>query len=267
METWPEHKLGCADGPYEIRKKVREAARAGADQIKTASSGHVWVGTGKTLLSQTKEEFEALVDEAHMHGMKVMCHCSPRNPEPMLHAIEAGVDTIEHARGLTDEVIDGLVKSKIIIVPTLSIYVRNYRDPSKPCSTAEREARERQHTELLERVKKAHQAGVKIAFGTDTYRVLRDYWTSAAYELQMYVEAGLKEKDAITFVTKNASEALGLEKKVGTIEMGKLADMIVVDGNPLDDIKILADNDKIHYVLKNGEVVVDRVDKGGTLLL
>jgi len=105
-----------------------------------------------------------------------------------------------------------------------------------------------------------------IAFGTDTYRILRDYWTSVAYELQLYIEAGLTEMDALTFITKNASEALGLEKKIGTIEEGKLADIIVVDGNPLTDIKILQDNEKILYVIKNGDVVVDRVNKGGILL-
>jgi imidazolonepropionase-like amidohydrolase len=110
---------------------VREAARAGMDQIKTASSGHYRMfgplgNSGGLKRSQTIEEFKALVDEAHANGMMVMRH-SHGSEEGILHAIEAGVDTIEHAIPLTDEVIKQLVKKDIIIVPTLSIMMRPAR--------------------------------------------------------------------------------------------------------------------------------------------
>ena len=256
--SWPI-RIGsvCADGPWEIRKRVREAARAGADQIKTGSSGHYGKfgpmgNSGGLTRSQTKEEFIALVDEAHTNGMKVMCH-SGGSPEAIMRAIEAGVDTIEHASPLNDEVIQMLVKNNIIIVPTLSIPMRSQDNLA------------RTRAKLAE-IGKAHKAGVKIAMGTDTYRNIRDYWGKNAYELQCYVEAGMTEMEAIVSATKTAAEALGLENYVGTIAEGKLADIIIVDGNPLSDIKILQDKDKILYVIKNGDILVDRVNKGGVLL-
>ena len=247
----------CADGPWEIRKRVREAARAGADQIKTGNSGHYLKfgpmgNSGGLVRSFTKEEFLALVDEAHVNGMKVMCH-SGGSIEAIMQAIEVGVDTIEHASPLNDEVIQMLVKSKIIIVPTLSIPMRFQKNSA------------RTRAKLAE-IGKAHKAGVQIAMGTDTYRNTRDYWGKNAFELQGYVEAGMTEMEAIVSATKTAAEALGLENYVGTIEKGKLADIIIVDGNPLTNIKILQDKEKILYVIKNGDIVVDRINKGGVLL-
>jgi imidazolonepropionase-like amidohydrolase len=259
--TWPR-KLNdpfCADGVWEIRKRIREFAREGADLIKTASSGE----RPYTPREYTKEELRALVDEAHALGMKVACHST--HAFGTKHAITAGVDTIEHGFGLDDEAIQMMIKSDVILVPTLSL-TRPGQSLVVGRKTGEEE-RERAEKRRLENFRKAYQAGVKIAMGTDTFRILRDFWGQNAYEIELMVRGGMSEMEAIVATTRTCAEALGLDNQIGIIDKGKLADIIIVDGSPLDDIRTLQDNKKIHFVIKNGDIVVDRVNKGGELVL
>jgi imidazolonepropionase-like amidohydrolase len=195
--------------------------------------------------------------------MKVACHST--HAFGTKHAIEAGVDTIEHGYGLDEEAIQMMIQSDVILIPTLSLTRpgRSLVVGRKP----REEERERAEKRNLENFRKAYQAGVKIAMGTDTFRILRDFWGQNAYELEMMVRGGMSEMEAVIATTRTGSVALGLENQIGTIEKGKLADIVVVDGNPLDDIRILQDRNKIHYVIKNGNVWVDRVNKGGELVL
>ena len=109
-------------------------------------------------------------------------------------------------------------------------------------------------------LKKAYDAGVKIACGTDIYTTLRKYVGKSAYELELMVRYGMSEMDAIKAATKTAAEALWWQDRVGTLEVGILADVLVVDGNPLKDIKILQDKSKLPLVIKDGKIAVDRRD-------
>lgn len=255
--TWPRKPRDpfCADGPWEIRKRIREFARERVDLIKTASSGD----PPYTSRSYTLEELRTLVDEAHALGMKVACHSESTDGNK--HALKAGVDTIEHGVGLDDEAIQMMIKMGTILVPTLSIYSR----PSSALVCGHIWPPPEELSEIrssaIENFRKAHQSGVKIAMGTDTYRIIRDHWGQNAYELGLMVDGGMSEMEAIVATTRTAAKALGLENKIGTIENGKLADIIIVDGNPLKNIKILQDKEKIQLVIKNGNIAVDRVNK------
>jgi imidazolonepropionase-like amidohydrolase len=241
----------CADGPWEIRKRIREFSRERVDQIKTASSGDPPYSTR----SYTLEELQTLVDEAHSLGMKVACHSW--SADGNMHALNAGVDTLEHGLDLDEEATQTMVKNGTILVPTLSLTRPGSSMVSgKVWPEPERLSEER--SRFIENCRRAHEAGVKIAMGSDTYRILRNYWGKNAFELELMTEAGMSNMEAIASATKIAAEALGLEHRIGTIEAGKLADIIVVDDNPLDDIRVLQDIRNIEIVIKGGAILVDR---------
>jgi imidazolonepropionase-like amidohydrolase len=259
--TWPRRPSDpfCADGPWEIRKRIREFARDRVDLIKTGSSGH----PPYTRKSYTLEELATLVDEAHALRMRVACHS--QSLEGSKHAAMAGVDTIEHGISLDDETMQLMIDAGTILVPTLSL-TRPGADLVCGGVWPPPERLEEIHSLYMKNFLSAHKAGVKIAMGTDTFRILRNFWGQNAYELELMVKGGMSEMESIVATTKTGSEALGLEDKIGTIESGKLADIIVVDGNPLKDIRILQEKERIHIVLRNGRVQVDRVNKGGEFL-
>jgi imidazolonepropionase-like amidohydrolase len=106
--------------------------------------------------------------------------------------------------------------------------------------------------------RRAAEAGVRMALGTDTYRSLRDYWGQNAYELQLMVERGLSPEQALLTATRNAAEALGAGDRLGTLESGKLADLLVVDGEPDRDARVLQDPTRVLVVMQEGRLAVDR---------
>jgi imidazolonepropionase-like amidohydrolase len=106
--------------------------------------------------------------------------------------------------------------------------------------------------------RRAAEAGVRMALGTDTYRSLRDYWGKNAYELELMVERGLAPDRALLTATRNAAEALGAADRLGTLEPGKLADLLVVDGEPDRDVRVLQDPVRLLVVMQEGRVVADR---------
>jgi imidazolonepropionase-like amidohydrolase len=246
-----------ADGDVEVRKAVREQCKEGADVIKTATSG----GAGRDYeevwwRNYTLEEISAMVDEAHALGKKVAAHAAGN--QGIKNAINAGVDTIEHGIYLDDEAIEMMINSNVIFVPTLAIYgPRGTQSPLKPWVPSwVRSKSVKIHKDHIPSFKKAYKAGVKIAMGTDTGKTL--IHGENAYELELYVKYGMSEMEAIVASTKICAEALGMENKIGTIQEGKLADIIIVDGNPLKDIKILQKKNLIKMVIKEGEIVKNK---------
>lgn len=257
--VWPRPEGSLADGPWEVRRAVRAMARDGVDFIKTSTSGGAGGHTEEIWWrSFTFEELEALVEESHAFGLKVATHS--HTAESVKLALRAGADTIEHGIYLDDEAIALLVESGAVLIPTMSAHsdrgVNHRRKAGSPPEVIRKF--ESIQASGHESFRRAHEAGVTIAMGTDTGRGLREYFGKNAYELGQMVEGGMSPMAAIVAATKHAALALGQQDNLGTLEPGKLADLLVVDGDPLADIAVLEDTAKIQLILKGGAAVVDR---------
>lgn len=255
---FPMRPLGATgDGPWELRKIARRNLQLGADYLKTVASGGV--GNVKDPIQRrsiTQEELDAIVDEAHAFDKRVACHC--HTPESIRMAVAAGVDTIEHSVYTNDDVIALLVNQHKILVPTLTHRRQESIDARKRAGAPDFVINKMLQIKeaCFESFRKLHEAGVKMACGTDAG--YEPPVGQSAVELALYVEGGMTAMEAILTATRNAAEAIGRSDELGTLEAGKLADIIAVKGNPLDDIRILLDKQNIKLVVKNGQVAVDR---------
>jgi len=232
---------------------VRTMIRGGADVIKCATTGGASsrAGHGPKDPAFSRDEMQALVDEAHAQGRKVMCHALG-GPGLRL-ALEVGVDSIEHGCYLDEdpELIPMMAEKGIVFTPTLLVYV--YHSESKSPHVRERARALRDHHRAS--IQRALAAGVKVVAGTDAGG---HGHPPNARELPLLVEAGLSPMQAIQAATGWAAEAVGLERELGTIEKGKRADLIAVSGDPLANVGVLADAQRIRLVLKDGAVVARR---------
>ena len=249
--------FNTADGPWELRKLARKNMLAGCDVIKTCASGGG--GTDKEepdIRNMTQEELDAVVDEAHALHKHAAVHCFTTGAQRM--ALTAGADTIEHMVFHDDETIDLILESGTPLTPTLSHRTDHAIRLRREHGTADFVLRKMKYLQpfCFETFQKMYKAGVKIAMGTDM-GFEPDMGSNAA-ELEIYVKLGMKPMDAILTTTRNAAQALKREKDLGTIEAGKLADIIAVDGDPLKDIRCLQDKQNIKVVMKEGRVYADR---------
>lgn len=245
-----------ADGPWDLRRKVRELMRSGADGIKTSVSGGIALGTNPDVRNMTQEELNAVVDEAHAFRKPVAAHCF--NPEGIHMCVNAGVDTIEHMVYSDADSIRRVRESGTWVVPTLlnrSDYVieKNVQLGLPPSLIATQRSIQPYCFETFRRMR---ESGVRIAMGTDIHNVPE--MGCAAKELELYVANGMSPTEAITTATRNAAEALGLGSELGTLEAGKLADVVAVRGDPTSDIRLLQDPARVVIVMKAGRVYVDR---------
>jgi imidazolonepropionase-like amidohydrolase len=242
-----------ANGVDEVRRVVRTMVRAGADVIKCATTGGASSRAGHGPRDQAfdRDEMRALCDESHALGRKVMCHAL--GGAGLRLALEAGVDSIEHGCYLDEdpELIPMMAERGVFFVPTLLVY--EYHSESKSPHVKERSRALREHH--LGSIRRAMAKGVKVVAGTDAGG---HGHPANAGELRCLVEAGLTPMQAIQAATGWAAECLGLEQELGTLEKGKRADLVVVDGDPLADVKILQDPKRIKLVIKDGKVEVRR---------
>lgn len=246
-----------ADGPWELRKLARTNLLHGADVIKTCASGGG--GTDKEepdIRNMTQVELDALVDEAHAFHKICAVHCF--TPASQRMALAAGADTIEHMVFSDDETI-GMIKEKgTPVTPTLShrtdhaIEVRRQQGTSQFVLKKMKSIQEN----CFETFQRMHKAGVDIAMGTDM-GFDPEMGTNAA-ELEIYVRLGMSPMDALLTCTRNAARAIKLDRDIGTLEAGKLADVVAVDGDPLADIRCLQEKKNIQIVMKEGKVYADR---------
>ncbi|MFQ5742487.1 MAG: amidohydrolase family protein [Acidobacteriota bacterium] len=236
------------DGPDEIRRAVREEIKHGADWIKLAATGGVMsAGDNPNVTAFTDEELRAAVDEAHRHLKKITVHAI--GTEGIKAAIRAGVDSVEHGILIDEEGINLLLERGIYLVPT--IYVLDYVVEVGPMIGYPKESVEKGRQLMVERderMRRAFGAGVKVAFGSDTIFPHQQ----APREFAELVRLGLTPMQAILAATINAAEVLDLDEEIGTIEAGKVADIVAVDDNPLDNIKTL---EQVSFVMKDGTVV------------
>lgn len=248
-----------ADGPWELRRMVREHLRTGADVIKTCVSGGMAAKSSINVRNMTQEELDAVVDEAHAFGNPVAVHCF--TPDAQRMCIKARVDTIEHMVYTDDDAIARIKDSGTYVVPTLlhrsdrAIEMRKLHGASESLVKKMKEIQ----PACFETFRKMHEAGIRIGMGTDM--TIDPEMGANAKELELYVELGMSPMDALVTATRNAAEALGMLKQIGTLERGKLADIVAVNGNPVQDIRVLQQKDRIKLVLKEGDVYVDRLSR------
>jgi len=240
----------------DVRPVVRRIVRAGADVIKCATTGGASSRPGHGPLDGAfnLDEMQSLTDEAHALDRRVMCHAL--GGRGLRIAIEAGVDSIEHGCYLDEEpeLLDMMAQRNIFFVPTFAVY--EYHRKSALPHVRERAHHLQEHH--VTSLRRAFAAGVKIAAGTDAGG---HGHPSNAMEIECLVKAGLTPLQALRAATGWAAECLGLEHDIGTIEKGKLADLIVVAGDPLGDVKMLQNPERIALVLKGGEIAAYRLAK------
>lgn len=234
------------DGAENCRLAVREQLRFGADWIKVYADRRYYFakdGSVRSIPNFTLEEMRAIVDEAHRNRHKVAAHAMAR--EGLEIALEAGVDSIEHGIALDDASIQKMKERGVYLCPTLM--VTEYVAPYRAAAGAPQWAKfPRVHEESF---RKAYAAGVKIAFGTD---VGGFPWTkNAAEEFPLMVRYGMKPMEAIRSATTVAAEMLGMSNEIGSVEAGKLADLIAVPGDPLAGITTL---EHVNFVMKDGVI-------------
>jgi imidazolonepropionase-like amidohydrolase len=234
------------DSPYEARKAVREQFNYGADLIKVYGTDRYRFlpdGTEVSVADFSREEMEAITDEARLKGIKVACHAYDG---PGLHyCIDAGVASIEHGIQLDDEAIRKMVAKGIYLVPTLSVYCCALEKGDLAMSGG-KTSRMAIHEVSF---KKALAAHVKIAFGTDAGPFPHG---TQAVEFEWMTRYGMTPLQAIQAATINAADLMGWADQIGAIEPGKFADLIAVDGNVLEDVKPL---EHVRFVMKGGAVV------------
>lgn len=246
---------GVADGVAAVQHKVREVIKYGADVIKICATGGVMSkGDDPNASQYTMDEMKAIVAEAHRLGRKVAAHA--HGAEGVRWASDAGVDSIEHGHLMDDASIATLKKNGTYLVPTLYLMDWNRENMSQRHAPDYIVKKMQAVTAVGQNnAKKAFAAGVKIAFGTDA--AVYPHGLNA-HEFAVYVRLGLTPLQAIQTATINASDLLGWTSKIGTLEPGKYADLIAVDGDPLQDVTTL---ERVKFVMKGGDVVKNAYTK------
>jgi imidazolonepropionase-like amidohydrolase len=242
-----------ADGPWEMRAAVREQIRRGADYVKLMATGARSVEREDPEPAQmTREELAAIVDEAHRMGLRVAAHAE--GLDGARFAIEEGVDTVEHGLSLhrAPELLARMAERGIVLVPTLTTFHDLAERFSSDFVPALVEQAERQRDEAYETLVAAQEAGVTLAMGFDSGPP-----GANVLELVRMAEGGLGASEAIRAATEGSARALGLDE-VGTVEESKLADLVVVDGDPLAEVQVLTDATRIWLVLKDGRPVAGK---------
>jgi imidazolonepropionase-like amidohydrolase len=243
----PNETDGIADGPDAIRKAVRFEVKNGADVIKAAVSGGVLSLADEVDTPQlTPPEMAALVDESHRLRKKVAVHC--HGDQAAKEAIEAGVDSIEHGSFLKPETLTLMKNKGTYLTPTLMAteWILGKIDNYPPALQAKAKAAGAARSEMF---RNAVKMGVKISFGTDAAVFPHG---QNAKEFKLMVDLGLPPIEALKTATGNAADLLGIAQKVGTLEKGKLADVIAMPGDPIADITA---TERVSFVMKEGKII------------
>ncbi len=250
---------GVADGPDACRKAVRAQVKRGADVIKlTATGGVLSVTAAGTEQQFFDDELQAVVDTAHLLKRKVAAHA--HGTRGINAALRAGVDSIEHGTFLDDESIKLFLQTGAYLVPTL-LAGETVTERARITGYYPEEVAEKARLvgpSLRAAFARAQKQGVKIAFGSDS-SVSRH--GENAREFKYMVEAGMSEMDALIAATRTGADLCEVADRLGTIEVGKLADLLVLSANPLEDISNVR---KVKRVLKNGKLVNLEQDEGLT---
>lgn len=255
--VWP--RCVQVDGPDEIRKEIRRQVREGVDWIKImgVTGGIASSGQDIRRTQFTREEIRVAVEEAHRLGRPCAAHA--HGLEGIAFCVEAGIDTLEHGTFLDEVQADLMAQRGIYLVPTLlNSYFRS-QGAGDPVLKEREEQLRRMGIRIPapeERIALAKRHGIKVLAGTDCGGNTRAVFGLHGVEVYMLARCGLTNMEAIVAATGGAAEAMGLADKVGIIRPGLAADILVVDGDPLQDISVLAPfNSRIEMVIKDGRIV------------
>ena len=242
-----------ADGPAGVRQATRAEIKAGAHFIKAMATGGVLTpGVVPTQTALQPDELEQVAREAHNAGRRAACHAIGN--EGIKNAIRAGIDSIEHGFYLDDEALELALDRGTVLVPTLiavNQIVNNGKTGAMPAWVVEKAESESGHHR--ESFAAAVRSGMKVAAGTDAGTPFNPH-TYLPQELALMVDYGMRPMEAIVAATRNAAENLGLAPDVGTLEVGRLADIVVVDGDPSSDITAAG---RVRFVMKDGVLARD----------
>jgi imidazolonepropionase-like amidohydrolase len=239
------------DDPRRARDEVDKLVEGGVDCIKAILAG-IDIFHGSPIPKLSLKVLEAIIDEAHKHNRRAVVHVECI--QDIVDALKLGADSIEHvvtsqanSNGISDELIKLFLDNKAFNVPTLSIiYISDGLLPGCPI----------RYPYLKKDIKMLYDAGINLATGTDAGGPHHPFGEALHLEMKLMVEAGMAPRDVIVFATKKAAENLGMEKELGTIEKGKLADIIVVSGDPLKNIE---DAKNVKLVMKDGKMMLDKL--------
>lgn len=242
------------DGPQELRARVREQRKYGAEVIKVCATGGVFFRNtepGQQQLSE--EELRAIADEAHQWGLRTAAHA--HGAAGIKAAIRAGIDTIEHVSLVDEEGIRLAVARKQPVWFSMDIYNTDYTqaEGAKNGVLEDNLRKDREVAQLQrDNFRKAHKAGVRMVFGSDAGVYPHGM---AGQQFKVMVQYGMTPIEAIQAATRNAAQALGREQDVGAIAVGRYGDIVAVDGDPTQDVRVL---EHPAMVIKGGEVVTRR---------
>jgi imidazolonepropionase-like amidohydrolase len=236
-----------ADGPAGVRQAIREQVKGGAVAIKMMASGR-WP-------QFSLEELQAAADEAHSTGIKITAHATI--PQAIDNVLDAGFDCIEHGGAFSDEQIERMVKAGTFVVPTLSPgFLQAERGMDYGMSLAQVQARRERIKNPIRAVRtgEAGRAGVTLAFGTDAGSPAVPHH-NIADEFKLLLRVGVVDsvKDILIMATQNSAELNGVADSLGTLEVGKLADLVVIDGNPIENVDDIAN---VEQVFLGGEHLI-----------
>jgi imidazolonepropionase-like amidohydrolase len=238
-----------ADGPDAIRAAIRQQLRGGADLVKIMITGGIATkGMDPVGATYTRDEIWAAVDEAHREGKKIAAHAY--GGPAVLHGADAGLDSVEHGAMCSPAELDVMAKKGTYLVCTYGVMEHVAATPGIP--EFFREKGRQVLARYVDTLGKAHKAGVKVAVGGDTYHA------DPGAEMAALVKAGFTPMEAVQAATRNGADLCGILDRVGTLEKGKRADIIAIDGNPLDDVRMVS---KVRWVMQDG-TVRRRVDGG-----
>lgn len=255
MEFHSEHNRSLCDGPYDCRRATRDVIKYGADLIKITSTGGVLTdratGTGQQM---EMDELEEVVGAARRMGRKVASHA--HQEEGIIAALRAGVDSIEHGSYAGPESYELFKTTGAYLVPTLLAgdTVVDMANNSNVLSPSQAEKAIRVGADMIDNFGNAYRAGVRIAFGTDSG--VSRHGTNAREAVLMH-EAGMSEMDVLVSATVNAADLIDMTDHLGTLEVGKRADIIALSDSPLSDIEALLN---VGFVMKDGAVVKNELD-------
>ncbi|MCJ7622714.1 MAG: amidohydrolase family protein [Anaerolineaceae bacterium] len=257
--TWNQNvsvmgRTGVGDGPWACRAAAREQIKRGADTIKINAAGGSHNLEEPWHQEMTLEEMAAVCEEARWAHVRVAAHA--HGGPGITDAIHAGLNSVEHAPWLSEEQVDLMAEIGVFYVPTLTTHSQGLAYGKEKLG-----ASEKSWNWILKvcddrwiSLERARRAGVKIALGTDA-----GFWAyhgRNAMELEEFIRGGFTPMQAIVASTRTGAECLDMDEDIGTLEPGKYADFIIVDGDPLIDIAILQNQKKIHQVFKSGKPVL-----------